>query len=129
VIDAQMSNVAGQNHQHYEHEDDEDSPHLVTHTLTFSSSTCNSTTSSLTTATAYHEVEEASTSNQKHPAKPPSSNNSPSPVKKKILSNFDVHQSGKESILSGDEIDWWEHEEDRVAHLFAEQSKKEDLMD
>ncbi len=67
--------------------------------------------------------------NQKHPAEPPSSNDSPSPVKKKTLINFDVQQSDNNLVLSGDESDGQEHKEDRVAHLFAKQSKKEDLMD
>jgi hypothetical protein len=40
-----------------------------------------------------------------------------------------VHQSDNDSILSGAESDGWEYEECRVAHFFAEQSKKEDLMD
>ncbi len=129
VRDAQMSSVAGQNQQYNERDCNDDSPLPVTHILTFAPSTRNSTTSSLTTATAHYKEEEGPAYNQKRPAKLPSSDDSPSPVKKKTLSNFNVHCYDEDSILSGDESDGWEYEEDRVAHFFAKQSKKEYQMD
>ncbi len=89
------------------------------HILTFEPLTLNRTTSSLATTTAHYEEKEDLADNQKCLAKPPSSDDSPSLVKKKMLSNFDVCWSDKNSILSGDESDGWEYEEDRVAHFFA----------
>jgi hypothetical protein len=124
-----MSCASGKNHQYNECKDNEKTPLLVARILTFEPLTCNSTTSSLTIATVHYKEEEGSAKKQNLPAEPPLFNNSPSPVKKKMLSNFDVHQSDKDSILSGDESDRWEYEEDRVAHFFAKQSKMEDQVD
>jgi hypothetical protein len=91
-----MSSVAGQNHQYKGRKDNEDTPLPVECILTFEPLTCNSATSSLTTATAHFEEEEGSADNQKLPAELRLFDNSPFPVKKKMLSNFDVF-SGNES--------------------------------
>ncbi len=93
----------------------------------------NSTTSSLTSATALHR--RSNKDNQKRPAEDlPSSSeeydsSSPSPVKKKALANSDCRRSDDYSILSGNDSDRWECEDERVVHFFAKQAELEEQLD
>ena len=91
----------------------------------------DSTTSSLTAATSTFNKEEGQNdSNQKRPAKL-SPDESPSPVRqrKNPLPNFDLRPSDDDSILSGDESDGCEAEEDEMVYFFSEQTRKEDELD
>jgi hypothetical protein len=114
----------------YGGDEDEESPLPGTRVLTFPSSR-NSTQSSLTTATtAVNEEEGRNAGNRKCLLKL-QSDESPSPVRqrKNPLPNFDAHPSDDDSVILGDKSDGWEVEEDRIAHYFVDQARKEDQLD
>ncbi len=106
-------------HDHGSRGDDEETPQPVARVLTFAS-THDSSMSLLTTD-----------SNQKRPAESSPDDESPSLVRqrKNPLPNFDLRPSDDDSVLSGDESDGWEAEEDKMLNIFSEQTRKEDELD
>ena len=107
---------------------DEESPVPTARVLIYPRTHDESTTSSLTTGTPSVDKEDGqNTSNRKCPAKS-QPDQSPSPAKNP-LPNFDMRPSDDDSVLSGDDSDGWEVEEDKVVSLFAEQTRKEDALD
>ena len=102
-----------------------ESPVPIARILIFPPTQDNSTTSSLTARTP--AVNEEDSSNRKRPAES-QPGESPSPAKNP-LPNFDMRPSDDDSILSGDDSDGWEVEEDKVVSFFADQMRKEDALD
>ncbi len=103
-------------HNDHDSGDDEETPQAVARVLTFAF------------ASTHDSVAMSSLidSNQKCPAES-LSDESPSPVRqsKNPLPNFDLRQLEDDSVLSGDESDGWEAEEDKMAYFFSEQTRKE----